>query len=122
MTRIVLTHTFASNRLRLTKILNMHPLISMAKDVPGKRPAKDKQLGDISLLTAILVAMLTNRFTKSTCNTTALMHSKSKLKTYPSNSMTGLQQRKYATMNGLKTARLSVKVVEQEKRLNRRFA
>ena len=97
-------------------------MISMAKDVPGKRPAKDKQLGSISLLMAISVAMLTNRLSKSTCNTTALMHSKSKLKTYPSNLMTGLRQRKYATMNGLKTARLSVKVVEQEKRLNRRFA
>ena len=108
MTRIVLTHTFASNRLQLIKILNMHPLISMAKDVPGKRLAKDKQLGCISLLTTNLITILTMRLAKSTCNTTALMHSKSKLKTYPSHSitMTGGQQRKYATINGLKPARL----------------
>jgi hypothetical protein len=86
----------------------------MAKDVPGKDPAKAKQLGSIMVFTITIL-----KASKHTCNFIVLMNSKSKQKAYPSHSMTGLQSsRKCVTMNGPKAARPSVRAVEQEKKLN----
>jgi hypothetical protein len=88
-------------------------MISMAKGVPGKDPAKAKQLGSIMVFT-----MTITKASKHTSNTIVLMNSKLKQKAYPPHSMTGLQSsRKYVTMNGLKAAQPSVRAVEQEKKL-----
>ena len=83
----------------------------MAKDVHLKLHAKDKQLGNMRLFTMNSMSSAS----KELCNTIVLMYNKPLQINYPYRSMTGLPSNKdQETMNGLKTAHLSMRAVVLE--------